>query len=171
MATRSCQLRLQRTDLLHYVGRQVRDSALREDIVQEAYVRLLTFEAKPGAVVSDAPALLRRISLNLVRDYFRRRGRVLITELSDTIPCAQPTADQQLEHKQLIQLVARALSAMPRLRREVFVRRRMHGQSASEVAQALGLSRGAVSNHVVRAVFDLDAAIERFEKRDAPVRA
>jgi len=69
MATRS-SLRTQRTDLLEYVGRQVRDSVLSEDIVQEAYLRFLTFEGKPGSTVTNAPALLRRISLNLIRDHF-----------------------------------------------------------------------------------------------------
>jgi RNA polymerase sigma-70 factor (ECF subfamily) len=170
MAYLTSQLSAQRTDLLEYVGRQVRDSALSEDIVQEAYLRLLTFEAKPDNTVSNAPALLRRISLNLVRDHFRRAARVPVVELSDTIPCPMPTVDQQIERKQLIELVAGILKGMPRLRREVFIRRRVHGQSAGDVARALGLSPSAVSNHVTRAIFDLDLAIEKIEKRGGPVR-
>ena len=164
------QLNRQRADLLRYVGRSVRDSTLSEDIVQEAYLRLLTFEAKPGNAVTNAPALLRRISLNLVRDHFRRAKHLAIVELSDTIPCPQPAADHQIERRQLIELVAGILGAMPRLRREVFIRRRVRGQSAGEVAHALGLSPSAVSNHVTRAIFDLDSGIERIEKRGGPVR-
>jgi hypothetical protein len=52
----SC-LQAQRASLLDYVERQVRDSSLSEDIVQEAYLRLLSFEAKPDNVVNDRPAL------------------------------------------------------------------------------------------------------------------
>ncbi len=170
MVSLASQLNAQRTDLLEYVGRQVRDSTLSEDIVQEAYLRLLTFEAKPDNTVTNAPALLRRISLNLLRDHFRRVARVPMVELSDTIPCPQPAVDQQLERKQLIDLVAGILKTMPRLRRDVFIRRRVHGQAASEVAEALGLSPSAVSNHVARAIFDLDSAIEKIEKRGGPVR-
>jgi len=170
MASRTAQLRAQRADLLHYVGRQVRDSALSEDIVQEAFLRLMAFESKPGTAVASAPALLRRISLNLVRDHFRRASRVQLVELSDTMACPQPAADQQIERRQLIELVMGILKAMPRLRREVFIRRRVQGQSAGEVAAALGLSPSAVSNHVTRAVFDLDSAIEKIEKRGGPVR-
>lgn len=170
MAGHASLLRAQRSDLLHYVGRRVRDGALSEDIVQEAYVRLLTFEAKPDSQVANTPALLRRISLNLIRDHFRKAGRAPLVELSDTIRCEQPTADLQLERKQLIELVTNFLKAMPSLRREVFIRRRVHGQSAGEVAEALGLSPSAVSNHVVRAMVDLDSAIEKIEKRGGPVR-
>jgi RNA polymerase sigma-70 factor (ECF subfamily) len=170
MASLTSQLSVQRSDLLDYVGRQVRDSALSEDIVQEAYLRLLIFEAKPETTITNARAFLRRISLNLVRDHFRRAARMHVVELSDTIPCPQPAVDQQLERKQLIGLVADILKAMPRLRREVFIRRRVRGQSASEVAAALALSSSAVSNHVARAIFDLDSAIEKIEKRGGPAR-
>lgn len=170
MASLPSQLNAQRTDLLEYVGRHVRDSVLSEDIVQEAYLRFLTFKAKPDNNVTNAPALLRRISLNLVRDHFRVGSRIPIVELTDTIPCPQPTVDQQLERKQLIELVAGILKEMPRLRREVFIRRRVHGQSAGEVAKALGLSPSAVSNHVTRAIFDLDSSIEKIEKRGGLVR-
>jgi RNA polymerase sigma-70 factor (ECF subfamily) len=170
MASRSSQTNVQRADLLQYVRRTVRDSALSEDIVQEAYLRLLTFENKPGNDVANARAFLRRISLNLVRDHFRRSKRLAVLELTDTTPCLQPPVDQQIERRQLIELVAGILGTMPRLRREVFIRRRVHGQSAGEVAHALNLSPSAVSNHVTRAIFDLDAAIERLEKRGGLVR-
>lgn len=158
-----------RASLLRYVGRQVDEAALREDIVQEAFLRFLSFETKPGTVVSNMPALLRRISLNLIRDHFRRAKRAPGAELTEDLACPLPTADQQIERRQLIALVAEAIKAMPPLRREVFVRRRIHGQSAGEVAQALGLSASAVSNHVVRALCDLDMAIETIEKRGSPV--
>jgi RNA polymerase sigma-70 factor (ECF subfamily) len=130
----------------------------------------LTFEAAPDKRVNNATALLRRISLNLIRDHFRLVKRAPTVELSDTIACPYPTVDQQLERRQLIALVATILRSMPRLRREVFIRRRVHGQSASDVAQALNLSPSAVSNHVVRALVDLDSAIQKIEKRGGYVR-
>ncbi len=163
-------LSAQRADLLRYVGRRVGDSVLSEDIVQEAYLRLLTYEAKPGNIVANAAALLRRISLNVERDHFRTSGRHVMAELSDDIPCTAPGAHVQLERRQLIDIVAQVLRTMPRLRREVFVRRRVHGEAAGEVAIALGLSPSAVSNHVARAMLDLDLAIEKIEMRGGPVR-
>lgn len=170
MDSSTSHLGAERADLLRYVGRRTGDMIVSEDIVQEAYLRLLTFEAKPGNRVSNVAALLRRISLNLVRDHSRSLRRSATVELSEDVPCHAPLVQQQLERRQLILLVSDILKAMPRLRREVFVRRRVHGETAAEVAQALGLSPSAVSNHVARAMFDLDVAIEKVEKRGGLVR-
>jgi len=169
MSPPNAQIGAQRTNLLRYVARHVDDSVLREDIVQEAYLRLLTYQAQPGNKVSNVPALLRRISLNLTRDHFRRSRRLSVVELSEETPCSNPSIQQQLEQRELIELVAGILKAMPRLRREVFVRRRVHGQSTQDVADALELSIGAVNTHVARAVLDLHLAIEKIEKRGGPV--
>src|ERR1700761_4625385 len=86
-----------RVDLLRYVGRRVDDVAIREDIVQEAIVRLLAYQARPGITIANIAALLRRISLDLTRDHFRRAGRNRHVELSDDIACQQPGIQQQLE--------------------------------------------------------------------------
>jgi RNA polymerase sigma-70 factor (ECF subfamily) len=156
--------------LLRYIGRRVGDSTISEDIVQEAYLRLLAYEGKPGKAVNNVYAFLRRVALNLTRDHFRQSSRQSSIEVSEEIPCPQPTADLQLERRQLIALVVEILKAMPPLRRDVFIRRRVHGQSAGEVAEALGLSSSAVSNHVARALYDLDLALEKIEKRGGSVR-
>lgn len=163
-------LKTQRADLLRYIGRRVGDSMISEDIVQEAYLRLLAYEAKPDTAINNVTAFLRRVSLNLARDHFRQAGRQASVEISEDIPCPQPTADVQLERRQLIGLVFEILKAMPPLRRDVFIRRRVHGQSAGEVAAALGLSPSAVSNHVARALYDLDMALEKIERRGGSVR-
>lgn len=170
MGSPDSELIAQRSDLLRYVGRRVRDSTLSEDIVQEAYLRMLAYEAKPGNMVSNASALLRRISLNLAHDHFRRAKSAPIVELSEDISCPMPSVHQQLERRQLIAIVESVLKAMPRLRRDVFIRRRVHGEAAGDVAEAMGLSPGAVSNHVARALFDLDLAIEKIEMRGGLVR-
>lgn len=154
-----------RIDLLRYVGRRVDDAALREDIVQEAITRMLAYRSKPGITVANIAALLRRISLDLTRDHFRRSGRVRNVELSDDLVCPQPSIQQRLEQRQLVEIVAGVLNAMPRLRRGVFFRRRIEGQSSKEVAEDLGISPGAVDAHIARAVLDLHRAIEKIEKR------
>lgn len=160
-----------RVDLLRYVGRRVNDSAIREDIVQEAIVRLLTYQARPGITIANITALLRRISLDLTRDHFRSAGRSRHVELSDDIACPRPGIQQQLEQRQLVAIIAGVLNAMPALRRDVFFRRRVEGQSAKEVAAALKISPAAVDAHVARAVLDLYLAMEKIEKGGSHVRA
>lgn len=164
------QWRGHRIELLRCVERRVDDHAIREDIVQEAIARLLTYRTKPGITVANVAALLRRIALDLTRDHFRRSGRTRDTELAEDIPCPQPGIQQRLEQRQLVDLVIDVLRAMPRLRREVFVRRRLDGESSRQVASSLGISPGAVDAHVARAVLDLHRAIDRIERRGGIVR-
>ncbi|MNP76767.1 RNA polymerase sigma factor [compost metagenome] len=57
--------------------------------------------------------------------------------------------------REQLQLLIALIERMPRLRREVFVRVRLHGQSHREVCEALGLSAKSVELHIARAVFDL----------------
>lgn len=170
MGSDTSELYAQRSALLRYVGRRVDDPTLREDIVQEAYVRLLTYQAKPDSVVTNVVALLRRISLNLTHDYFRRAGRVAFVEFSDDIACSRSDLATQAERRQIIGIVSAILGAMPRLRRKVFILRRLHGQSAKEVADSLEISSGAVDAHVARAVLDLHHAMEKIEKRGESAR-
>ncbi|MBU3077597.1 RNA polymerase sigma factor [Sphingomonas quercus] len=159
-----------RVDLLRYLGRRVDDAAVREDIVQEAIVRLLVYREKPNTPIANVTALLRRISLDLTRDYFRRAGRRQFVALTDDLPCSQPAIHQRIEQRQLLAIVAALVKAMPRLRREVFFRRRVEGQSSKQVAEALGISPAAVDTHIARAVLDLHMAIEKIEKRGGPIR-
>ncbi|WP_176593906.1 RNA polymerase sigma factor [Sphingobium sp. EM0848] len=170
MRSDDSEWRVHRFDLLRYVGRRVDDVALRDDIVQEAITRLLVYQAKPGITVANIAALLRRISLDLTRDHFRRAGRNRSVALSDELLCPQPCIQERLEQRQLVAIVAGVVKAMPRLRREVFFRRRVEGQSAKEVSQALGISPGAVDAHIARAVLDLHLAMEKIEKRGGIVR-
>jgi len=159
-----------RADLLRYVGRRVDDATLREDIVQESIIRFLTYQAKPGVTVMSAVGLLNRIALDLTRDHFRRAGRTANVELSEDIPCPQPGVQHRLEQRELLAIVAGVVKAMPRLRREVFYRRRIEGQSSKQVAEALGITPGAVDAHIARAVLDLHLAMEKIERRDGLAR-
>jgi RNA polymerase sigma factor (sigma-70 family) len=170
MSFDNSEWRSHRVDLLRFMRRRVNDAALREDIVQEAIIRLLVYQTKPGITIANIAGLLRRISLDLTRDHLRRSARIRQVELSDDIPCPQPSAQQSLEQRQLIEIVAGVLKAMPRQRREVFFRRRVEGQSAKEVAEAMGISPGAVDAHMARAVLDLYRATEKSDAGAARAR-
>jgi hypothetical protein len=74
MSFDNSEWRGRRVDLLRYVRRRVDDAALREDIVQEAIIRLLVYQATPGISIANITALLRRICLDLTRTRGKPRG-------------------------------------------------------------------------------------------------
>lgn len=160
----------QRTSLLRYVRARVRDAVLSEDIVQEAFLRYFAYEEKAGNVVRSPAGILRSISINIARDHFRKVARLHWVTPDENLICEVSDPHQLMEHRELVRFVGGVMRAMPALRRKVFILRRVYGYSSREVAERLGLSAGAVDVHVSRAVLDLHRAIDRLEKRGAPVR-
>jgi DNA-directed RNA polymerase specialized sigma24 family protein len=53
MSFDNSEWRSRRVDLLRFVRRRVDDAALREDIVQEAIIRLLVYQTKPGITIAQ----------------------------------------------------------------------------------------------------------------------
>jgi hypothetical protein len=59
MSFDNSEWRSQRIDLLRFVRRRVNDAALREDIVQEAIIRLLVYRTKPGITIANIATAAR----------------------------------------------------------------------------------------------------------------
>jgi RNA polymerase sigma factor (sigma-70 family) len=156
-------LRTQRHDLYRFIVRRTRDPAAADDLVQETLLRLMTYER--AWTVVDRAALGYRIALNLVRDHFRHRNRRAVETLNDDIPCEAPAPEQILMHRQKVEVFGRALDAMPPLRRDVFIRRRLHGRSVREIAAELNMNEAAVEKHVVRALEQLHREMAKAERR------
>jgi RNA polymerase sigma factor (sigma-70 family) len=145
------------TGALHSFMRQrVANHADREDLVQETFVRLFSYE-KP---ISNAKALCFAIARNLLIDHARSARRVAVP-LSDELVCSKPQVDTIVAYRRAVTILAAALDRMPPLRREVFLRRRLDGLSTAEIALGLDMSLSAVEKHVVRAFQDLRAALAR----------
>ncbi|WP_371180937.1 RNA polymerase sigma factor [Xanthomonas sacchari] len=148
-----------RPALHRFLFRRTGDWSLAEDLVQETFLRLVVYAREH--VVTDMAALARSIALNLLNDHMRRRQRQRTEPISDDLPSPALGVEEAAMQRERIECFARALQGMPPLRREVFVRCRLRGQSYREIAQALGLSEGAVEKHVSRALRWLQDAVAR----------
>jgi RNA polymerase sigma factor (sigma-70 family) len=160
----SPELALHRNSLYYFILRRVRDPWISEDLVQETLARLLAYMR--AQTVTDARALGFQIATNLVRDHFRTLNRSRTEPLSEDLVSETPPHEQTNIQQQRIDAFSAALAAMPPLRREVFVRRRLHGQSYAEIGSALNMSPGAVEKHVVRALEWLHQQIARHDRME-----
>lgn len=130
-----------------------------DDVVQETYLRLFTYQA--SARVEDVKALCFAIARNLLRDHHRVARRGAHVELDEAMVCPLPAADRVVAFRRAVALMAGALERMPPLRREIFLRRRLDGLTTAAIADRLDMSTAAVEKHVVRAFADLRAALAR----------
>ncbi len=150
--------------LHRFVLASVRDRSDSEDVVQETFVRLYVYRSQRA--VEDVAAFCFAVARNLIRDRSRRTSAApVLTEMPEDLACPQPCALETMIHRQRVDVLSAAIEAMPPLRREVFLRRRLDGDSVATVALDLDLSPVAIEKHVTRALADLRRALDRDGRR------
>jgi RNA polymerase sigma-70 factor (sigma-E family) len=133
-----------------------RDSSVAEEIVQDAFIRFHgRWErlADPGA----ASAYLRASVINGARSALRHRS---VEERHRQPAPPDPAGPEELAVRADADArVLTALHTLSRRQREVLVLRYYGDLSELEIAQTLGLSRGAVKSHAHRGLASLKAAL------------
>jgi RNA polymerase sigma-70 factor (sigma-E family) len=136
------------------------DQGAAEEVVQDAYVRTHQHWRRIREP-DQALSYLRTCVLNGARSALRRRGvarRYL--DAAGPLPHA-PSAESgalgALEH----QAVLAALRRLPTRQREALMLRYYVELSEAEIAEVMGISRGAVKSHTARGVAALRHSLER----------
>ena len=130
-------------------GRSPHDA---EDIVQEAYVRLIRYGA--GNVVNKPEAFLMKTALNLAKDADRahaNHGREVLLEDVLVVDTAPTLEDAMFAHERLDRLLE-CLNQLPEKTRAIFLAHRIDGMSYQRIALDRGLSISSVEKHVAKAV-------------------
>jgi len=172
---------VQEPRLRAFVRRQVADLADVEDIVQDAFLELVSAYRLMEPVVHVA-AWLRRVARNRIIDRFRQRSRndrVFVSasfpdsqsetpapdELSDGQATDTARPDLSYERDVIAEKLVEALSELPPEQRDVFVAHELDGRSFKELAAETGtplntlLSRKhAATLHLRRRLKDFHSA-------------
>lgn len=124
----------------------LRDQALAEDVVQDAFVAV--HQRWHRIDQGSAPAYLARAVVNRSRSALRHRT-VMTRHRPDPLPDGEP-ADAGVLGSERRHAVLDALADLPTRQREVLVLRHYLEYSEREIATALGISQGAVKSHASR---------------------
>ena len=153
----------------------VRDEDAALDVVQDAMLKLT--EKYPDRPAPELPLLFQRILQNTIHDHFRRQKvrSTWTTVLSalgkgdekdddfdplETLPAKSDTSipsepAAELEQRQIVGLIERALARLPARQREAFLLRYWEELDVAETAAVMGCSEGSVKTHCSRAVHAL----------------
>jgi RNA polymerase sigma-70 factor (sigma-E family) len=138
----------------------LRDQGLAEDVVQDSFVAV---HRRWDRIDPDkAPAYLRQTVVNRSRSALRHRA-VTARHRPDPMPPAA-AADDTLLRAERRATVLDALATLPVRQREVLALRYYLDLSEAEIADTLGISRGAVKSHASRGAAALRALIPREEE-------
>ncbi len=137
----------------------VRDHGAAEEIVQDAFVAL----HQKWQRLDDhdkALAYLRQSVVNRSRSALRHRGVVHRYLARQATPTPLPGADDAVLGNARRARVLEGLRALPRRQREVLALRYFLDLSEADIAETLGISRGAVKSHASRGSAALRALLE-----------
>jgi RNA polymerase sigma-70 factor (ECF subfamily) len=146
----------------------IRDRDEAHDLVQNAMIKLVRKYSDRGA--DEWTPLFYRILQNGARDWHRRqavRNRVMVwtgrtkDEDGNYDPVAAApdpggrTPDEQLQNREAMQALEKAVRELPTRQREAFMLRTFEGLDVRGTATAMGCSEGSVKTHYSRAVHSL----------------
>lgn len=130
-----------------------------DDIVQEAYIRLL--RAEGNGKLTCAKAFLFTVARNVAIDLLRRRQATTHEPMSDLaeMPVLDEAAGvaESLERQQRHEVLIEAIASLPDRCREVLMLRHLDGLAYKEIATRLGISPNTVKVHMVKGVRDCTA--------------
>ncbi len=158
-----------RSALHRFIRRLVGMSWDADDIVQEAYLRLLERPARQRDARTPAGYLFV-IARNLVADRRRRSFRedkrtqalrVLSAHLDDT----GPSLDELVFVEQASERIRRALNDLPDRMREVFLLHRLEGLRHEQIAALFGITTRTVERDVAAVVGHLKRTVFSSEGR------
>lgn len=150
--------------VLGWIATLVRDRAVAEELTVEtfwrAYRSRALFDPRRGdGSEATFGAWVRRIATNLALDHLRRRRRdVPWSEREQALPAA---ATEPLLDRERREAIARAFGRLPASLRLTATLALVEERRHAEIADALGISAGAVKQRVFRAVRLLREQLDR----------
>jgi RNA polymerase sigma-70 factor (ECF subfamily) len=134
--------------------RMTSSPATSEDLVQEAFTRILKY-ARTFKAGTNFTAWMFRITRNVCHDHYRKHRRELPLEAPEERVSTEPSAADSIEHDEDLDRLRAALVRLPDDRRELLVLSRFERRKYDEIAQLLDCSVGAVKVRVHRAMKQL----------------
>ena len=138
-------------------GRSQHDA---EDLVQEAWIRLASFERRQ--TVERPEAFLMRVALNLSIDAHRMqmyRGEQVLLDTEVLVDLA-PTQETVLLAREQLDRLSVCLSRLPAKTREILLANRVDELSYQQIAAAHGICVSTVEKHIAKAMLLLTKGMD-----------
>lgn len=150
--------------LFRYCWRMNQDRQLSEDLVQEAFCRMLRFRSsfKDG---HNFQAWMYSIVRNLQMDHWRKKRFEADWDENYDAPAPPQTP---LEQKQQTDLLHQALAQLPPSKREILIMARFEGLRHEQIAEIIGCETVAARVRLHRALSSLkDIYLDLTQRRSA----
>jgi RNA polymerase sigma-70 factor (ECF subfamily) len=142
-----------RASLLRYASKYFKRTQEAEDVVQEAFVKVI--EAHRKRQIHSPKSYLFRTARNLSLAQISKSSYRLTDELGDLLTeselMASKTLEEQFEARENFEVFCRAVRTLPVKCRRAFVLCRVYGFSQKEAADRMGIGIKGIEAHLSRA--------------------
>lgn len=155
----------------------LRDADASADVAQDVYLSAwfdLRKLREPSSFLPWLRQLTRNRAHHVLRSDIRRRRRITNRKADEMLAAAsdpRPSAIDEIVAKEDRALLANAIDELPESAREVVILYYREGESASQVAELLGLTEDAVKQRLSRARTHLRVVLAREVVATAPTAA
>lgn len=145
----------------NYVFYRVRDDALADDLTAEVFVRLV--DKIDTFVYQERPLLawLYTIAGNLLKDHYKRNGRMTKLPLLDDAISDMPGPGQLTDQFLAQDILLAAMAELNEIQYQVIIFKFVENRSNPEVARLLGKTEGAIKSIQHRALTVMQGCLER----------
>jgi len=151
--------RMERPRLLRFFRRKIGPGDA-SDLVQETFARV--WQSGAFDRLDNPQGYLTRTAQNLLIDLARKRQRnaCTICPLDEARAAPQPPRQEWgIQALELRAAYRRALLALPRRTRRIFLMQRLMGMTYHEVGQQLGVGNQCIEYHMIRALAEIRKAV------------
>jgi RNA polymerase sigma-70 factor (ECF subfamily) len=139
-------------EIFHYLYRLLGQTQAAEDALQDAFVRAMrAYERLDDQ--ANTRAWLYRIAGNVARTQLKRNQRARDSQqLHDNLPDSSPSVTHQVETRDRLRAVSRAIQQLPHNQRSALLLRKYQGLSYAEIGLALDCSPDSARANVYQAL-------------------
>lgn len=146
-----------------YLYHHVPEMADVDDVVQEAYRRIL--DVRKRKTIEHPRGLLFMIARNAATDLFRKRNAartISITEI-DTLHVidSNDQPDEALHRSDEVELLNQAIRALPKRCRQILILRKLENLSHKEISERLGVTVHTVESQLTKGLKKCQKFFER----------
>lgn len=167
------QVLVHEAPLRRYLLKLTRASEDAEDLLQEAFLRVL--KASRTTRIDNPRAFLFRTAFNLFVQGYRRQKATPMDPMSDfdrlNVKDMCVAADDQIIARERLGELAEAVDRLPAQSRRILVMRKVYQLSHEEIQEALGVSRRTVERHVASGLKSCREYLARRESEERAGRA
>ena len=138
--------------LLSFSLKYLKSNEEAEEVVQEVF--LYIWDKRDGLKPEQSfNAYIFTIAYNIIKKYFLKKSKenAFKDDLIYSLLQQENKLDQVIDYKFLLEKVELYINALPKRRKEIFIKRKYDGLSIKQIAEELGISPNTVENQLATA--------------------